>query len=256
MLHPIASSETSTRRPGCVSWFVLTGLAAVLIAGIVFATGAHTFLSSLSSTFTFLSGLPEKFQTQHITHTFRESLISAKGNAGDILEVGTLEMSETVTASDTKTALGDLVHLGTTISEIKVPVVYRYHIKLSDDWQLSVKGNVCLVQAPALRPSLPPAIRTDQMEKRSTAGWLRFNAQENLTDLERSLTPTMQRRAATPHRIHQIREAARKSAAEFVRQWLLREQQWSKDAISAILVRVPDEAPPTDTPPAPTLALP
>jgi hypothetical protein len=79
------------------------------------------------------------------------------------------------------------------------------------------------------------------MEKKSVNGWLRFNAGENLANLERSLTPTLERRASTPHRINQVREGARKAVAEFVRQWLLREDQWSKDSIAAIIVRFPDE---------------
>ncbi len=234
------------RRVGCVAWFALTGLAALVIVGLVLWSGVQAGRDF----FGFLGGLPAKFQTQTITHSFKESLIRVDGTQGDILEVATLEMSETLTDYDIKTALGNIVYLGTTISEIKVPVVYRYHIKLSDEWKLSVKGNVCTVLAPEIRPSLPPAIRTDQMEKKSQAGWLRFNAAENMADLERKLTPTAERRAGTPHRINQVREPARKAVVEFVKQWLMRAQQWSPDDISAIVVHFPDEPKETVTPPA------
>ncbi len=229
------------KQVGCIAWLALTLIAAMLIVGIVLWKGADSTITAFRETFGFLGGLPGKFQSQNITHTFREDLVTVIPTQGDVLELATLEMIETLTKLDVKSAFGDLFYLGTTVSEIKVPTVYRYHLKLSDDWKLSIDGNVCSVIAPAIRPSLPPAIRTDGMEKKSDAGWLRFNAQQNLADLEKNLTPTLERRAGTPHRINQVREGARKSVVEYVRQWLLREHQWKDDAINAIVVKFPDE---------------
>lgn len=229
------------RKPGCIAWLALTLIAVILIAGILLWKGVDATFGSVRSLFGFLGALPAKFQSQNITHTFREELISVTPTKGDILEVATLEMTETLTSYDMKSAFGDLLYLGTTVSEIKVPTVYRYHIKISDEWKLSVSGNVCTVLAPEIRPSLPPAIRTEGMEKKSEAGWLRFNADKNLEKLEKGLTPTLEMRAGMPRRIDQVREGSRKAVAEFVRQWLIKEQQWSKEAISAIVVRFPDE---------------
>src|SRR5206468_3386857 len=80
----------------------------------------------------------------------------------------------------------DLVYLGTTVSEIRVPATFRYHLRLSDPWRLATHGNVCIVRCPAIRPSLPPATDTTQMQKRSESGWAQFNQNENLAELERS----------------------------------------------------------------------
>lgn len=219
----------------------LTIVAALLILGLV----AWKFLASsfdlARQGVSLLSGLPEKFQAQHITQTFRESLASVTPTHGDVLELAVIESDETITQLDMKTLFNDRVYLGTTVSEIKVPVVYRYHIRLSDDWKLSASGNVVTVVAPIIRPSLPPAIRTERMEKKSESGWLRFNADENLARLEKNLTPTLEQRASSPAKIKMAREACRKSVAEFVKNWLLREQQWKRDGFAAIVVVFVDE---------------
>ena len=240
-------------RFGCLSAAVVLGVVVALFAGFVLWRGTDILSRATGGVFSFLGGLPGKFQTQNITHTFRESLVSVTPTKGDILEVATLEMNEVLTDVDMKT-LGNLIYLGTTVSEIQVPVVYRYHIKLTDEWKLSVDGNVCTVIAPQIRPSLPPAIRTDGMSKKSEAGWLRFNAASNLADLERNLTPMIERRAATQRRIGQVKDASRKAVAEFVRTWLLKEQQWKEGSISAIVVRFPGDENSTDL--KPSVALP
>jgi hypothetical protein len=112
-----------------------------------------------------LSELPIKFQSQHITETFRESLTRIDSTNGDVLELATLESDETITKFDMRTLFNDVIYLGTSVAEIKVPAVYRYHLKLSDDWKLETNGNVVTVVAPVIRPSQPPAIRTEKMEK-------------------------------------------------------------------------------------------
>ena len=156
-----------------------------------------------------------------ITESFRETIRKVTGTKGDILELATLEADETFTRMDARTTAWNLVYLGTTISEIRAPAVYRYHLKLSDDWQVTQNGDTCLVVAPIIRPSLPPAIRTDKMEKKSEAGWARFNAAQNLNELEKSITPMLERRAGNTTHISQVREPARKAVAEFVKTWAL-----------------------------------
>ena len=157
-----------------------------------------------------------------------------------MLEIATMQTIETVTRSDTMTLFDDLFHLGTTESEIRVPAVYRFHIKLSDPWKLSVEDGRCIVIAPPVRPSLPPAIRTEGMEKKTAAGWLRFNATESLEMLEKDLTPTLEKRAGGHIQIPGVRDNCRRSVAQFVRTWLLREQG-ETGPIEDIVVIFPDE---------------
>lgn len=185
------------------------------------------------------NGLPAAFESDHITKTFLSSVPQVTSTHGDILELATAQSTETFTRSDSSGVFGSA--FGTITSQIRVPVTFRYHIRLSDRWQLSTRGNVCVVVAPNLRPSLPPAIHTDQIEKKTETGWLRFNSQASLQALERTISPTLGDRASDVAHIGLVREMARNSVAEFVKNWLLREDQWRSDRFTAIIVAFEDE---------------
>lgn len=212
----------------------LTFLAVVIIGGVI----AWKVVDSGFG----MRWLAEHFQKQTITESFHENVKRIASTQGDVLELATMETEETVTKYDTKTLFNDAVYLGTTVAEIRAMVVYRYHLKLSDEWKLTVENGRCVVIAPAIRPSLPPAIRTDTMEKKSEAGWLRFNAAENMAELEQGLTPMLERRAAVPGKIKHVREASRTSVAKFVQHWVLKEQKaQDQGGIREIVVIFPDE---------------
>lgn len=183
----------------------------------------------------------EKFQQGHITQTFVASLPNIKSSEAGRLELATLDSVESFRSEDNLRVLGNKVSLGTTISEISVPVTYRYHLNLSDHWELSVSNQTCLVTAPRIRPTIPPSIHTGRMEKSTKNGWARFNADEQLEDLEQSLTATLVQYADDEDRIVLIRERARRTVANFVKNWLLREDQWREDRFHAVIVRFDDE---------------
>jgi hypothetical protein len=120
-----------------------------------------------------------------------------------------------------------------------VPVIYRYHLKLSEAWKIEIRDQECRVLSPMLRPSLPPAIRTDGMEKKSASGWLRFNAVENLLQLEKDLTPRVEERAGDKRHLKLAREASRRSVEQFVRKWVLEDHP--DIGRMKVLVTFPDE---------------
>ena len=189
-----------------------------------------------------LPEIAQKFRAGTISQTFRESLPQVASTHGDVLELAVIRSDEDLKQTDKKTLAWDMVNLGTTVAEIRVPATYRYHLRLSDEWLLTCRSNVCLVLAPQIRPSLPVAIDTGKMEKRSESGWARFDKTEKLDELERSLTSTLELRASDPAHINLAREACRNSVAEFVKTWLLREDQWRLDRFTSIIVLFPDEA--------------
>jgi hypothetical protein len=236
---------------GCLRW-VAMGL---LFLFLIFAGLAFFFFSTLKEAAAWLNELPARLLQQEISSTFRQSITEIASTQGDILEVATMQTDETVTKFDMKSAFNQAVYLGTTVSEIRTPVVYRYHIRLSDEWQFSLEEGVCIVRGPILRPTLPPAIRTEGMEKKSEAGWLRFNAAENLAALEKELTPTLEKRAGNQAHLDLVREAARKSVAEFVKAWLLTEGKTHQENVRTITVIFPDEAPSGPLPLPPTLQI-
>jgi hypothetical protein len=198
--------------------------------------------AAVTTVATNLPAIAEKFRTGLITHSFSASLPEIVGTGGDILEVAVLESEETFRRSDSKNVFWNSLYLGTTVSEIRVPVTYRYHVQLSDPWRLATRDRVCLVLGPPIRASQPPAIHTDRMVKSTERGWARFNQGENLAELERSLTPTLKDRAVDARRMRLVREMSRQSVAGFVRRWLMREDHWRTDRFTAIVVVFADEA--------------
>ena len=188
-----------------------------------------------------VASIAEKFMGGNITKTFVAAIPEISSTGAGNLELATSDQTETFRAEDEKSILWDKLYLGKTISEIRVPVTYRYHLRMADPWQLDVSGQTCIVIAPSVRPSLPPAIHTDKMEKKSEAGWGRFNASEQMTGLEKSITPTLSQYASDEKHITLAREQCRKTVAEFVKTWLLKEDHWRTDRFHTIKVIFADE---------------
>lgn len=213
-------------------WWVRLALVLLVCGSLLFAT---------KMVIDRMGGFGAQFRQQTITQTFLSALPTLARTPGGTLELATAMSTETLARTDEKTIAWEMINLGKTVSEISVPVTYRYHLNLRDAWRLEVSGNTCLVRAPVIRPSLPPAIHTDKMQKRSDAGWARFDAREQMIELERSLTPRLSAQAGDPRRLALVREECRKTVAEFVRDWLLREDHWGRDRFRSIKVVFADE---------------
>jgi hypothetical protein len=181
------------------------------------------------------------FKSGTITNTFISAIPSFAPDSGARLELASFEAVEILRSSDELRIAWDLIPLGTTITEIRVPVTYRYHLRLDEPWLLEVEDQSCLVHAPRIRPTLPPAIDTGRMEKFSERGWLRFNEAEQMEELERSITSALSTRAGDPRHIEMVRERCRLEVAEFVRSWLLHEDHWREDRFRAVTVVFADE---------------
>jgi hypothetical protein len=122
-----------------------------------------------------------------------------------------------------------------------VPVTYRYHIEMAKEWPIYINGKTAVVRTPDVRPSIPAAIDTSKMEKYTENGWARFNKDENLDVLERSITPELATRANNPAIRQLAIDAGRQTVREFVTNWLLKEQGWKRDAESKVVVLFPGE---------------
>lgn len=177
----------------------------------------------------------------NVTETFLSSIPEFDPDGSGNLEVATLTATETFTRSDERKILWDRFSLGVTTSQIRVPVTYRYHLRLDDAWHVEIDGALCRVVAPAVRPSLPPAIHTDRMEKLTQSDWLRFNGDDQMAVLERSITPTLTTYAADDRHLGLVRENARRAVEDFVKTWLLREGQWGAERVTVVQVAFADE---------------
>ena len=182
----------------------------------------------------------ERFKTGHISTTFSEDIPTIISTHGDVLELATLTSVETFSREDTTTYAWGFLPASTTTAEIRVPVTYRYHLRLSEPWRLATRGNVCIVLAPQLQASLPPAIDTGRMEKRGASGWATFDKNVLLDELEKDITRHISRRATDAKHLDLVREQCRRSVADFVKTWLANKMQWP-NKLNAIIVIFPDE---------------
>ena len=252
--EPPKESELEKQSTFPLTTLILAiSLAVVVIAIAAFVYNAYiktgrgiekVVTSATETVKTIVKTLPEaaeKFKTGKITHTFVEHIPDVSPTHGDVLELATSRSDEDFTRNDSKSIAWNMIYLGTTVSEIRVPATFRYHLRLSDSWRLASKDNVCYCLAPSIRPSLPTAIHTDQMQKSTASGWARFNKGDNLTILEQSITPDLDQRAGDSKHMKLVREACRQSVGDFVRKWLMKEDFWRSDRFTSIVVVFPDE---------------
>jgi hypothetical protein len=195
------------------------------------------------------------FKSGTITNTFISAIPSFSPDSGAKLELASFEAVEILRSTDELRVAWDLIPLGTTVTEIRVPVTYRYHLRFDEPWLLEVEGQACVVHAPEIQPTLPPAIDTGRMERYSERGWLRFNEEEQMEELERGITALMSERAADSRHLEMVRERCRLELAEFVRSWLLHEDHWREDRFRSVTVIFADETPTEAATQPPTLVL-
>lgn len=236
-------SPEDLRKAHRASLIIMSVMAVfLLLAGAGVWMAMRSGAAAISKTKEIAVDIARSFKSGTITETFLQHNVEVSSTRGDVLEVAILKNDEIFRRTQSRRAAWDLIPLGTTVSEIRVPVTYRYHIKLSEPWQLDAKGQTCIVIAPLIRPSLPPALHVDQMEKHSESGWALFDKKENLEKLETGLMAAVTQRAEINVKL--AREQCRHGVAEFVKNWLLREDHWREDRFSSILVVFPDELEP------------
>lgn len=155
---------------------------------------------------------------------------------GGMLEVSTLVKNEEF-GWETKHACplidcGSL--LGTTVTEIRVPVHYRYRIPLAATWTITPKGDHYELVVPNEEPALPPAVDFNKVEMRTQKGWLSPSTQKNREALLRQLGPELARRSTQQHYIDAQRSEARRTIAEFAAQWM--KEQGLKESSAAKVI--------------------
>lgn len=179
--------------------------------------------------------------TKNVETRFQEALVEVKSNHGDVLEVATYQGNEFFTESDRLdiTVLGLPVSLGTTEAFLRVPVTYRFHVLLSDRWQIRTTPETVTVIAPKIRPSLPPAPNISQMEIQSTRGWARFNRNDVEERVKSMVTNILNVRAQDLARSQLIRDASRHSIESALKQWI----PWLPEACQnkVFIIRFADE---------------
>ena len=159
---------------------------------------------------------------------------------GGKLEVSELRQLESFEVSRDHEVLG--VPMGSTYSRVRVPAHYRYHVDLAPAWRVQVlpDGGVRVI-APRVQASLPVAIDTAQIQTESRGLWSLFTGPAQVQALEKSITAQLARKAVTAPMLDRQREAARKTVAEFVAQWLMTQTAWQPHAGRTVQVLFADE---------------
>lgn len=164
---------------------------------------------------------------------------NAMDTNGGQLGVAIVTAKERFTKKDSKEIFG--VSLGKTVSIVQVGVTYRYYIEMARRWPVDCDEKTCMVHAPEIKPSLPVAFDTATMEKYTKERWFRFNRQENLDSLERSITAELQNRVGSPQYEGIVTDAARITVKAFVSTWVEKQKRWAIGRDPKVIVLFPGE---------------
>ncbi len=227
-----APVERKRSGVGCFSMLVLCTL--ILTAG-----GVAVYYFTVWN----IRQIGENFLNENITQTFIATHMEATSTNGNILETATAEAKEQFTDARDWKVWGTRVAGTGMQTMLVVPATYRYHVKLDGNWKLSQLGSTCVVVAPSIEPSLPVAFDTGKQEWIVKTDWLRgmFDTETGRRKLETTITGKLGERAQTEEAIDNVREASRDSVAQFVKNWLMSEDQWRDGGFTQIKVMFPDE---------------
>jgi hypothetical protein len=231
--------------PGTAFWVFLTLVVASLVVYLTFLRQVERTVDKTTGTVDKVVeaakdaavGIANLFKPEEVIQTFHEwRELTVQSGTGSQLEIATAEATESFSRTTNYEVLGKKLPLSTNISEITVPATYRFHIDLNDEWNLTPDGKRLLVRAPRVRPTLPVAFDTAKVGKKTSNGWVRWDADDDLSELERGITAQLAERAANPETIAKIEDEGRLAVARFVRTWLLSREAWGEGRFEEIVV--------------------
>jgi hypothetical protein len=246
-----ASPASVPPKQGLGFWGCLFRSLLVLVVVAALGVGGFVFLSknAVDVTKATVAGIADAFTPDQIAQTFVEwRELQTKATDGNILEVATSRSTEHMTRKTNLMMFERVLPMGTTVSEITVPATYRFHIDLNGDWFVTAQGQRVLVIAPKVAPSLPVAFNTGSVRKMTKSGWARWDKDENLEELEKSITTTLAIRASAPETLAKVRNEAREAVAKFVQKWLLSRDHWDTKLFNEIVIVFEDEVTGPDDP--------
>jgi len=127
------------KPPKPFPWATAIVAAAIIIIAVL---ALVAYLKTGREVKAIVSAVARNFKTGKITHTFRESIPRIASTQGDVLELAVSQSDESFKRSDEKRIGWDYIYWGTTVVEIRVPVTFRYHLRLSDAWRLAARDHV------------------------------------------------------------------------------------------------------------------
>ena len=233
------SEKSEKKSGGCLKGFFW-----LFVIVILMGTGGYFYLSKkMDLTKEAIFALFEGFKPKQVINTFSEWRdLQIEGNEGNILEVATATSTEEFSRETNFEMFGKILPIS-TLSKIDVPATYRYHIDLTGEWVMEADQNRLIVTPPPLQPSLPIAYDSAKMKKTNPEGWSKFLASSNMSELEKSITASLEERARDPLTIRKVEEEARTSIAKFLQSWLTSKEEWKEGHFEEIVVCFEGEEP-------------
>jgi hypothetical protein len=160
---------------------------------------------------------------------------------GGLLEVSTISEPVRFDSTVDEKVFFDWFSLGKTVTTIRVPATYRYHVELAPEWRILLRKDAFVVLAPSVKPSLPVSIDTTRIEVQSSGVWSLLTGQRRIQELARRISPLLAEKAVSPTYIRFQRDHARETVREFVAKWLITQEQWKAQSKLPIQVFFADE---------------
>jgi hypothetical protein len=158
------------------------------------------------------SAFPELF-SEDIEYRFHAYATKLTGKQS--LYVAKLEQQESISRTSYAKILW--VDLPPMIVKVDVPVEYNYYINLSSGWSFRPFGEGIIVKVPELSSSTP-AINIAKLKMTVEEGGLLRNEKKALEKMTQELPGLLIDRSIENR--HLVREQAKKSVEEFVRNWI------------------------------------
>lgn len=184
----------------------------LLLSAISFVGGGYVFLNY------FRNSAPEPVI---VVRADEQIVLRTKGG---LLEVSRIEATEIFEKEQAHDIFG--VAVGKTNTQIRVPATYRYHVELDPEWKLIRSDNTFIVVAPPIKPTLPVAFNTTQLQSYANGAWAVFTGTKSIQELQKSITPVLAGRAVSAKYLDLQREHARKTVTEFVSKWVVSQERW------------------------------
>lgn len=205
--------NTLRQKSGGDSYKVLGSIAIIMVLA-VFAV--YMYLAHITGK---VISAAEGFKTGKVTTEFHDYVTSVVGN--NELLVATLKSTDSFTRRDSKSMLWELIKFPDVVVEVKVPVEYTYYLPLKGDWKFEwddATGTITVI-TPALRPGTPAA-DISAMQIYEKEGSIFRDAEKVKSQLKSEISGKLQ--WAAQEKIPLIKDAARKAAGEFIRDWFIR----------------------------------
>jgi len=249
---PEEITEIIDRRRPPTSWVKYAAWAAV---GVAFIVCSYLFLVKFTPREVAGTGMDTLERGAVLTRRFLDhlGLTASKSSTHAVVQVG--EVVAVDKSGPMVVAQQDFVlkfdHVderlyGTSTTDVRVAAKAYYYVPLlgpGAEWKIETVEKdgvrVCVVHAPALRALTPISVDTRSIEIKTSTGLLRANEKEMSAAALADITPRLNREAL--EQAPRARNAARKTIASFVKNWLLSSSGWGDRKMNAIQVLFPGE---------------